>query len=411
MKDKTGLSPIVKQMRILALGADPTLARAPTESVLSDTSKRLLVLAEELDSLVYVVRCNRAEAIKEWSQGNLRVVPTQSPVKLAQLPQTLLLADRLLRNERFDLIHVQDPFELGASGVVLSKRHRLPLLVDLHADFINNSWWLSEKLSNRLRHSVAVWVLRHADGIRVVGKQIIGSLGHVGIKREQISYLPAGGGIDTSPFVTPHAKAMEVRNQLLGRSGDGWLVLFIGRLVPQKDMDTFLKVARFVVEVKSNAIFVLVGQGRERKRLERVAVSMGIASNVKFVDSVPYSEIPAWVQASDLFLLTSLYEGTARVLMEAAASGRPIVTTDVSGARDVVLDGETGYVVPIGDATALAERVLTLLCNPALAAEMGRKGQNHAVIHYERSRHWPKMVDVWQRVIANYQKSHPGVAP
>jgi len=396
-------------MHILVISADPALAHAPTETFLSDVAKRQLALAEMVDSLVCVVRCNRGKGVEQWSQGKLQVFPTQSCSKLAQLPQALFLAERLLRNEQFDLIHVQDPFELGMLGLVLSTRHHLPLLVDLHADFINNPWWLAESFLNRLRHPIAVWVLRRADGVRITARSMDRLLQQLGIHPSRIHYLPGGGGSDVSTIALLHPKVTQIRQRLLGAKGKH-IVLFVGRLVPQKDLRTWLKVAQYVTSRESGCLFVIVGDGPERKKLEGLATRWGISQSIHFTGRISHADVPAWMQAADVLLLTSTYEGASWVRIEAAAAGKPVVTTCAGGAHDVVIDNVTGFVVPIKDAVSAGERVVTLLQNPELRERMGSAGQAHVFQNFNRLNEWPKMVDIWRTVIVNCQKPRSGVA-
>ena len=101
----------------------------------------------------------------------------------------------------------------------------------------------------------------------------------------------------------------------------------------------------------------------------------------------------------DFFVLASVYEGFARVLMEAAKSAMPIVTTDVSGSDDAVIHGKTGYIVPIGDAAAFSEALIDLMEHPDRAAEMGRQSRRHMqqlVARYGD----PKMqVRIWEGIV------------
>jgi glycosyltransferase involved in cell wall biosynthesis len=120
---------------------------------------------------------------------------------------------------------------------------------------------------------------------------------------------------------------------------------------------------------------VMIGKGRRRQDYMALVEQLGLGNRVHWIEAVPHADIPAYFRASDLVLLGSRFEGFPRVFVEAAAAGRPVVTTEVSGCGDGVIDGVNGYVVAQGDVGAFGGRVTELLNDPDKAAEMGQKGQ------------------------------------
>jgi len=130
----------------------------------------------------------------------------------------------------------------------------------------------------------------------------------------------------------------------------------------------------------ANPVLLVVGSGPAEARLRRLAVRYAVAQSVVFVGDVPAEVLPAYYDAGDVFAMPCRscgleVEGLGIVYLEAAATGLPVLTGDSGGAPDAVRDGETGYVVPGGDVSALAERLVHLLSNPAVAREMGDKGR------------------------------------
>jgi phosphatidylinositol alpha-1,6-mannosyltransferase len=164
------------------------------------------------------------------------------------------------------------------------------------------------------------------------------------------------------------------------------LALFVGRLVKQKDLPTLLRAAALVRRERPEVRFVLAGDGPEGGAAQRLASRLGLGESVVFCGAVPHDSIPSYYAACDVFVLPSRYEGNARVLAEAAAAGRAAVTTEVSGAADTVLDGLTGYVLPVGRPDLLAERTLRLLSAPDEAAQMGRRAREHVLNLYSDAR-------------------------
>ncbi|GAF79083.1 unnamed protein product, partial [marine sediment metagenome] len=116
-----------------------------------------------------------------------------------------------------------------------------------------------------------------------------------------------------------------------------------------------------------------VGDGPEREKLESVASELEVSSKVRFTG---FREDPhLFYKIMDIFLLTSFSEGTAMTLLEAMASGLPCIVTDVGGNPEIVIKGETGFVIPSNDEKALAEKICTLLSNTKLKKEMGKAGR------------------------------------
>ena len=107
--------------------------------------------------------------------------------------------------------------------------------------------------------------------------------------------------------------------------------------------------------------------------------------------------MPRYFAAADLFLLPSRYEGNARVLAEAGAAGTPSVTTDVSGAHDTVIEGETGAIVPVERPDLFAERVLALLDDAERLAAMGVRAREHVRGLYDEQVLLPAFAEFWAR--------------
>jgi glycosyltransferase involved in cell wall biosynthesis len=145
----------------------------------------------------------------------------------------------------------------------------------------------------------------------------------------------------------------------------------IAALRPEKNHALFLRAARRVLEGVPNAHFVIAGDGPERARIEQERERLGLGDRVLVLGS--RQDVPDLYRALDVAVLSShpVVETLPVTLMEAAATGTPAVATAVGSVADVVVDGETGYVVPPGDETALAERMRQLLADPARRDRMG----------------------------------------
>jgi glycosyltransferase involved in cell wall biosynthesis len=140
-----------------------------------------------------------------------------------------------------------------------------------------------------------------------------------------------------------------------------------------KNQEMLLRAVRPVLDRHPDTHFVLAGEGRRKDELKGMAVELGISHRTHFIGRC--SRVPDLLRISFAGVLTSNAEGFANAILEYMAAGLPVVVTDVGGAREVVVDGETGYIVPVDDADALADRLITLLDNVSHAAEIGRRGK------------------------------------
>lgn len=182
-------------------------------------------------------------------------------------------------------------------------------------------------------------------------------------------------GLELEKFFSVQPKEGELRRSA-GIADDAVTVGIVGRLVPVKNHGMFLEAAKrlnVLTEGKAKVKYLIIGDGEERMRLEERADKLGIREDVVFRGwrenmAEVYSDI-------DILALTSLNEGTPVAVIEALASARPVVVTNVGGVTDVVDDGVHGYVVASGDAPAFADRLFDLVNDPAKRALFGERGR------------------------------------
>ena len=186
-------------------------------------------------------------------------------------------------------------------------------------------------------------------------------------------------GVDTDAF-HPDVDGSQVRAE--HGLADRPVVVCVSRLVPRKGQDTLVRALPAIRRRVPEAALLLVGGGPYRADLQRLAAANGVAEHVVLTGGVPWARLPAHYAAGDVFAMPCRtrragldVEGLGIVYLEASATGLPVVAGDSGGAPDAVRPDETGYVVPGRDADALADRVSTLLGDPALARRMGETGR------------------------------------
>jgi glycosyltransferase involved in cell wall biosynthesis len=173
---------------------------------------------------------------------------------------------------------------------------------------------------------------------------------------------------------------------------DEFLWLAVGRLDVVKDYPTLLKAFAGVAET---ARLLVAGAGPLESELVQLAAQMDLGRRVCFLGFEP--QVKRWMKAADGFILTSRYEGLPMVLLEAGACGLPVVATDVAGSREVVVNGETGWLARVGDAGALAKAMAELMqMPPEKRRAMGERARRHVAEQFGLE----TVLDRWEHLYA-----------
>lgn len=218
--------------------------------------------------------------------------------------------------------------------------------------------------------------MRRTDTVAAVCEAARARFAQQGVApRGRLLSVPNGIRIERFSLAS-EARRSALRSDL-GLAPDTRIIGSVGRLNPVKDQATLLRAFARLRGDFADAALVLVGDGALRGSLESQAAALGIADAVRFLGD--RGDVRELLQAFDIFALSSLSEGYSMALLEACASGLPIVATDVGGNREIVVDGRNGLLVPPARDDALADGFGTLLRDPAGAAAMGTGGREWAL--------------------------------
>lgn len=142
---------------------------------------------------------------------------------------------------------------------------------------------------------------------------------------------------------------------------------------PVKDQETFLRAAKLVHANVPGAVFVVAGEGERLEELKNYATAQGVGDITVFTGRC--TRVPELLSVSDIGVLSSINEGFSNSILEYQSAALPVVTTDVGGAREAVAEGESGYIVPVGDHEKMAAHIIALLQDPELRRRMGARGR------------------------------------
>ena len=179
--------------------------------------------------------------------------------------------------------------------------------------------------------------------------------------------------------------------------GDGPLVGTVGRLEPVKGTGDFVRAAAPVLDRMPDARFAIAGSGTNESRLYTVAAAVDVSHRLQILGHV--SAVARFIDALDVFVMPSLSEGLGIAALEAMALGKPVVATDVGGLPEVVVDGETGLLVPAGEPTSLARAIVQLLEDPERARAMGAAGRERVEREFTLTRMGREWLAVYEELI------------
>ncbi len=217
------------------------------------------------------------------------------------------------------------------------------------------------------------------------------------LRDELVTTIP--NGIDTEVFSPASAGAREAARAALGIPRDGLVIGGVGRLVEQKNFALFLEVATHVLDGHPSVLFVIAGTGPQEKELKARAVALGIDERVRFLGHV--SDRLALYHAFDALLMTSDFEGTPMVLLEAMSCGLPVVASAVDGIAEVCTDGHDALLHPPGDVAGFATALKGILQDDGLRKTLGMNARNSILKRYEIRQLVRRIEGIYDEVLGN----------
>lgn len=208
-------------------------------------------------------------------------------------------------------------------------------------------------------------------------------------------------GVDVDTF-TPDGPNLRAQHGL----EDKKVVICVTRLVPIKNLPMMLEAIARVRQRRADVALVLVGEGPQQPVLEARARELGIAAAVRFAGYSPQQQTAAWYRTADVFALSSDFDNSPNVVLEAMACGLPIVATDVGGLREYVSPPTSGLLTPRGDAAQFADALLAFLDDADRARAVGRQNREDAVKRFSWAVSAARMRDVYARVIDEFARKH-----
>lgn len=321
-------------MNLLIINLDKNIFKSDSTSL-----ERLKEYSNLVENIFVIVWTRRKED-PIIINNKLFVYPTNSRCRILYYWNSLMLARKIFKEKKIDLIFTQDPFETGLAGWLISKMKKIPLQLQIHTDFLSPYFW-QESLSNKIRVLLAKFLIPKAQTLRVVSERIKKSLiSTFSFSVSRIFVLPI--------FVDVQAIQSASRETDLHKKYNRFdlIVLMALRLSKEKNIGFGIKAMNEIIRSNSKIGLIIVGSGQEEKKLKSLVENLGLTENIKFESWT--KDIFSYYKSADLFLLTSNYEGYGLSVIEAMASGCPVVMTDVGCAGEVIKNEGNGLVVSVG---------------------------------------------------------------
>lgn len=314
-------------------------------------------------------------------------VPVPGPKPMASMAFTLS-ALLLLRRLRPDVIHAHELLSPTTTAVAAKRLMGFPVVAKvLRGGELGDIAKLNRKAfgQGRIRN-----FQKHVDAFIMISREIETELTEVGIPAEQRVFIP--NGVDVTRFSPPDAEQKRTQRTALGLPEDALIVVFTGRLAAEKRLHHAINVWPAVRAACPNALLLIVGSGEEEASLKALA-----GEGVHFAGGT--KDVAPFLKAADLFLLPSATEGLSNAMLEAMATGLPVLATRVGGATDLINHGESGWLIPPDNPAELQAAFLKLVTDTDFRLKLGAAARERILRDYKLEATAEKLHALYQRVM------------
>lgn len=339
----------------------------------SHLARRVVGYGEIVDKYIVLVPAPKDE--EKVLSNKVKVYGVGGRGKILKFLRVFNLAKKLLQGEDYDLITVQDQYYLAWLAWKLARQFKIGLEIQVHG-FEKFFGW---------RKMIAKFVIPRADAIRVVSqrlkKQMIDDFG---VKEEKITVVPI--------YVE------RISHIAYRTSPDGkFIFLTVSRLVPVKNIEMQIRAFKNLELRFKNIELWIAGEGELREKLE---VETHNHASVRFFGW--QNDLGKFYSQADAFLLTSNYEGWGMVIIEAASFGLPIIMTDVGCAGEVIKDGESGIVIPVGGQKELEAAMRKIIEDEDLRQKLGEGAKKAVEELPSRGETLKLYLESWRKACGNF---------
>ena len=362
------------------------------ENYVYNLSRELVELGES----VSVVCANEPTVAQRESVKGIDVIRLSYPGKIANTNITSALPLELLRSD-FDIIHTHIPTPWSADWSCLAARVKgKPLVLTYHNDIVGRGH--AGRAAWLYNSTCLPFLLRSAARIIITQPNYVATSSHLKNYKNKIRAIPCG--VDAERFKPRADKTSSDRSN--GRSRTLFFLGSLDEFHRYKGLDILLKALAIVGKEMPDVKLKVGGAGGLLDSYRDMAEGLGLAKNVEFLGFIPDEALPKHYHQCCAFVLPSVsgeQEGFGIVLLEAMASAKPVISTEIVGVADDVKRFDAGRIVKPGDAMALAETILEILSDEGQAEEMGRRGRRLVEEKYTWKRVARDVLEIYRQVL------------
>lgn len=344
-------------------------------------------------------------------EGNLSTIRLKSYHNPLRVRQRLVLwpypeVSKALKSFSPEILHISDPFQLALPGLHYARRKKIPTVYSIQqlpwflTSYLPKFSWL-QNATERILWGYGKLLISRFDATiaptRTITRIIYG--------KTKIAPQVISNGVDLNLF-KPGSLVQPNHNlrKKLGIPCDVPIVLHVGRLDSEKQVDVAITACAQLLE-HTNAHLLIVGDGKERTRLDRLSRELGIESKCHFTGFLSIADgLSDVYRLATAFVMTSQIETQGIVLLEAAASGVPIVAINATCIPEIVIHNVNGYLVSPDQIEKIGSHLLYLIQNPNRAVKMGMAGRKIALNHsIENS------MDLYENLLTKCYETHDGL--
>jgi glycosyltransferase involved in cell wall biosynthesis len=324
-----------------------------------------------------VIAPDHGEAINEYAGAEVILVPAVPNPVYPEGRISLITPDAYQRVKRFrpDLMHSFHPVWTGLAGVFFAKMMHVPALSSFHLDVERAARFYKMNLVGSLTTQVTTWAFNQSNYALAPSRLVQREMLDKGVRKVGLWRR----GVDATQFHPSH-RTEEMRAYLSDGHVDDTLLLYVGRLAPEKQVDQI----RAVLEQVPGTRLAIIGGGPAEPALRKHFEGLPVT----FAGYLKGAKLSAAYASADIFVFPSAFESFGLVILEAMASGVPVVSSRVGGAQDMISEGVTGYTFAVGDGQSLVAGVKNILATPDTLAQMRIAAREHA-----EHQSWPAMMD------------------
>lgn len=317
---------------------------------------------------------------------------------LVRMFSTVRALAKLIREREVDLLHTHDT-RADVIGYLAARIAGIPVMTTIYV-------WFQSTSVRKMRYFEAIdrLFLRHFDGLTAISEATRRQTVAFGFPPESVETIYSG--IDLDKF-SGRVDVESVRRSLGARPQDR-LMIYVARFWPEKAHVALVEALQDVVRAEPRARLVLVGDGPCRAQAQLRARELGIAEHVIFTGI--RADVPQILRACEMMVHPSLAEGIALGMQEGMAAGLPVIGTDVDGTPEVILNEQTGLLIPVNDRPALAGAMQRLLADTALARRLGASARTLIETKLSAERVTRQLENTYLRVHGEFPRNRRGRA-